>query len=517
MRRTRNSIINSVAGAGGYLVQMFSNFVVRAKFVECLGESVLGVNALFSNIISMLALAELGLGTGLIYKLYKPVADHDVPRIQSLLRFYKRAYMLIGSVILVLGFILSFFVYLFDKDRTFSQGYMGLTFFLFVLDVLASYLFAHQKALITADQKNYIINIAHAGAQLATCILQIILLVTTQSFVLYILAKILCRVGEGLVVYFRYRKLYPDISLRNCGPIDREERRDLFHNINAMLYHKVGSFSLTSTSNMIITYFVNLVMGGIYSNYTLITNTLNNLIAQMFQGVTASFGDLIHTEKRERAYEKFNVLYFVNFLLVSFCTTGLLVMIQPFVTLWLGERYLLGQGTLLLILLYFYIYSMRRVIFLARDSAGLYRPDKYMPLIEAGVNLGLAFLLVRQWGVNGVLIANLVSMLLIPFWIQPVIVYKYIFQRSARAYFLRYGLYFAATVASAGATYFLCSWIPSDWNLWLSLLARGILCLIVPNALNLLFFIRTEECRYVFRLATEMLGKFTGKIRRKKA
>ncbi|HIW74030.1 MAG TPA: hypothetical protein H9684_06875 [Firmicutes bacterium] len=515
MKRTRNSIINSVAGAGGYLVQMFSNFVVRAKFVECLGESTLGVNALFTNIISMLALAELGLGTGLIYKLYKPVADHDVPRIKSLLRFYKRAYLLIGAVILVLGFILSFFVYLFDKERTFSRGYMGVTFFLFVLDVLASYLFAHQKALITADQKNYIINLAHAGAQLATCVLQIILLVTTRSFVLYIVAKIVCRVGEGLVIYFRYRRLYPEITLRGSGKIDREERRDLFHNINAMLYHKVGSFSLTSTSNMIITYFVNLVAGGIYSNYTLITNTLNNLIAQMFQGVTASFGDLIHTEDSQRAYEKFNLLYFVNFLLVSFCTTGLLVMIQPFITLWLGEGFLLGTGTLLLILLYFYIYSMRRVIFLARDSAGLYRPDKYMPLVEAGINLGLAFLLVQYWGVNGVLAANLISMLLIPFWIQPLIVYKYIFHRSVRAYYIRYGLYLAATLAGAGATWFLCSRIPADWNLWLSLLLRAGVCLVVPNALNLLFFSRTQECRYVCGLAKSILGKMVGKRLRK--
>ena len=144
MTRTKSSLVNSVAGAVSYLVLMLSNFIVRAKFVETLGENVLGLNALFTNIISMLALAELGLGTGLIYKLYKPVADHDVPRIQTLLRFYKRAYMIIGGVILTAGFALSFFVFLFDKSRVFSREYVGMTFFLFVLDVLASYLFAHQ-------------------------------------------------------------------------------------------------------------------------------------------------------------------------------------------------------------------------------------------------------------------------------------------------------------------------------------------------------------------------------------
>lgn len=497
MTRTKSSLVNSVAGAVSYLVLMLSNFIVRAKFVETLGENVLGLNALFTNIISMLALAELGLGTGLIYKLYKPVADHDVPRIQTLLRFYKRAYMIIGGVILTAGFALSFFVFLFDKSRVFSREYVGMTFFLFVLDVLASYLFAHQKALITADQKNYIINLIHAGAQIATCALQILLLTATKSFVLYILAKIVCRVGEGLVIHRQYRRLYPDIRLRDCRPIDREERRDLFHNINAMLYHRIGSFSLSSTSNLIITYFVNLVTVGIYSNYTLITNTINNLIAQMFQGVTASFGDLIHTEKTEKAIDRFNILYFVNFLLISFCSTSLLVLMEPFIALWLGPRFVLGRETLLLILLYFYIYGMRRVIFMARDSAGLYRPDRYMPLLETAINLGLSIALVGPFGVNGVLIANLISMLVIPFWIQPLIVYRYILHRPVRQYFLRYGVYAAAALIGAGITFALCSCLPEGLGRWPDLILRGVLCILVPNALNLILFWRTPECRSV--------------------
>ena len=329
------------------------------------------------------------------------------------------------------------------------------------------------------------------------------------------MAKIVCRVGEGLVISQRYRKLYPDICLKESEKIDREERRDLFRNINAMLYHRIGSFSLSSTSNMIISYFVNLVTVGIYSNYTLITNTINNLIAQIFQGVTASFGDLIHTEKIERAYEKFNLLYYVNFLLVSFCSTALLVLIEPFIALWLGERFLFGKDTLLLILLYFYIYSMRRVIFLARDSAGLYQPDRYMPLVETVVNLGLAVLLVQHWGVNGVLVANLVSMLLIPFWIQPTIVYKYIFGRSVKPYFVRYALYFLVMLLGGGLTYGVCRFIPAEWNLWLILLARGVLCLIIPNALNLLIFCRTPEGRSFRILLKGLAGRFLGKKRGK--
>lgn len=508
--RTKNSIINSIAGAVSYLILVLSNFIVRSVFVQQMGADVQGVSDLFTNIISMLALAELGLGTGLIYKLYKPVADHDVPRIKSLLRFYKRAYLIIGSVILAGGLILSFYVYVFDKYKVFSHFYLGITFFLFVLDVIASYLFAHQKALITADQKNYIINIVHAAEQVVVCIFQVVLLVWTRSFVLFILVRIFCRVAEGFVLFRWYKKLYPDIDVKDSEAIDREERRDLFRNINAMLYHRIGGFSLTSTSNMILSYFESFGLVCLYNNYSLITSNVNNMIAQIFQGVTASFGDLLNTEDRQKAYERFNALYYVNYLVAAFCSIAILVMIEPFIRLWLGEKFLLSRWTLLLIIVYFYVYGMRRVIFMARDSAGLYTPDKYMPLVETCLNIGLGIWFVQIWSVNGILLANIVSMLVIPFWIQPFIVYKYLFGRSVKEYFKRYAMYTAALGLSGGVTVWICSKI---WfgNMFLVLLLRGCVCLLVPNGINLLLFCWTKEFRYVINIFPSIKKRFLKK------
>lgn len=502
--RTKNSIINLIAGAVSYLILVLSNFIVRSVFVKQMGADVQGVSDLFTNIISMLALAELGLGTGLIYKLYKPVAEHDVPRIKSLLRFYKRAYMIIGGVILTAGFGLSFFIFIFDKYKIFTHAYLGITFFLFVLDVITSYLFAHQKALITADQKNYIINSIHAVEQVVTCAVQVILLILTKSFVLFIIVRIVCRVVEGFVIFYWYKKQYPDINMRDSVAIDKVERRDLFRNINAMLYHRIGAFSLTSTSNMILSFFESFGLVCLYTNYSLITSNVNNMIAQMFQGVTASFGDLLNTGNTEKAYEKFNVLYYFNYLVVSFCAISILVMIEPFVILWLGSNYLMSRTTLFLVILYFYIYGMRRVIFMARDSAGLYTPDKYMPLLETLVNIGLAVFLVQIWHVDGILAANLISMLLIPFWIQPFIVYKYIFKSSVKEYFKRYILYFGAFFISGGTTYWICSKIQVGNHIFLVLLIRGCICMVVPNILNLLLFCRTKEFQYVLHFCSSV-------------
>lgn len=510
--RKKNSIINSIAGAVSYLILVLSNFIVRSVFVQQMGADVQGVSDLFTNIISMLALAELGLGTGLIYKLYKPVADHDVPRIKSLLRFYKRAYLIIGGVISAGGIVLSFYVYVFDKYKIFSHFYLGITFFLFVLDVLASYLFAHQKALITADQKNYIINIVHAAEQVVVCIIQVILLILTQSFVLFIIVRIVCRVAEGFVLLRWYKKMYPDIDLKDSTAIEREERRDLFHNINAMLYHRIGGFSLTSTSNMILSYFESFGLVCLYNNYSLITSNVNNMIAQMFQGVTASFGDLLNTENKQKAYDRFNVLYYVNYLVASFCSIAILVLIEPFVRIWLGDKFLLSRWTLLLIIIYFYIYGMRRVIFMARDSAGLYTPDKYMPLVETCLNIGLGIWFVQLWSVNGILLANIISMLVIPFWIQPFIVYKYIFERSVKEYFKRYALYLIAFCISGGITVWLCSLI---WfkNMFLVLLIRGCVCLVVPNGINLVIFCWTKEFRYVITMFPSAARRFSKKTK----
>lgn len=490
--RSKNSIRNAIIGVISYLIIMISNFVTRSFFIKELGLEIAGIESLYKNIISMLALAELGIGTGLVYKLYDPIAKNDNIRIKKILNFYKSTYLKISFIVLLCGSILCFIVPFFVKENI-SKTYLGILFFLFVLDVLASYLYSNRKVLITADQKNYLISINDAIIQFLTMIVQISFLLMTSNFIIYMVIKILCRLVGAFLIAQKFRDLYPDIyKIKDKSTISIEESKDLKRNIGAMLCHKVSAFFVTSSSSIYITYFISASINGIYANYTLITTTLMHLINQVFNGITASFGNLLYTDTRERILNQFNTLYLLNYFIYSFCTVSIFVLIDPFIEWWIGTNSLFTKDTVVLLLLYFYLYGIRRVILMTKDSAGMYEADKYMALLEAAINVILALVLVNYIGINGVIIANILSIVLVPLWTQPYIVYKNILFDSLYNYYKRYLLYFILTIFLSILTYMIANLFVNE-SLFLIIVFRALICLIIPNVFNLILFYRTKE------------------------
>lgn len=490
--RSRKALINALAGMAGYAVVLLSNFITRGVLVRQLGLDAVGLETTFRNIISMMALAELGIGTGLVYKLYRPIAEGDKVSIRRILNFYGYAYRRIAAVILSVGVILAFFVPLFVEEA-YDPLYLGVIFLLFVGDTVSSYLFADRKALLVADQKNYLVNINDASVQVMSLVLQVATLLIFKQFWLYVGLKIVCRVIGACLIARRFRKQYPDIAAdRDRTLPSPEERKPLTQNMGAMLCHKVGGFSVTATGSAIMTKFLGLTASGMYGNYYLITSTLSQVITQIFNGITASFGSLMTDGNEKAVYEKFNVLYFVNFWIYSFCTVSAYVVFQPFITLWVGADSLLDRETLLVMMAFFYVNGMRRVIMMARDSTGMYRPDRYLALVEAALNIGLSVWFVQLWGIKGVVFANTLSMLLIPMWTQPYLVYKRILHRPVLAYYGRYVVYLAVTVGCLMLTSWMSGLI-APHNGLTDLLIRAGLCAVLPNAVILVLFHRTKE------------------------
>lgn len=510
--RLKNAIINAFVGIMSYVILMISNFITRAFFVKILGLELVGIESLFKQIISMLAVAELGIGTGLVYKLYKPIIDKDNHKIKQILNFYKQAYKIIALLIAILGVVLCFFVHFLIKEE-YSPVYLGFIFLLFVIDVLASYLYANRKALLIADQKNYLINMNDAAIQFFTMIAQVILLILTKSFVVYIIVKIICRIVGAIFISKKFERLYPEIAnLDEKGSIDGEERKELLKNVKAMLCHKIGAFSVTSSASIFITYFVSAVANGIYANYTLITTTVTHLITQLFNGVTASFGNYINSESKEQIRSKFNILYFLNYIIYSFCTVSIFILIEPFIKLWIGKESIFGITTLILIIIYFYIFGMRRVILMSKDSAGLFKEDSKWALAEAAINIVLAIILAQLMGVNGVILANIMSMLLIPIWTQPRIVYKKILESPVLDYYKRYICYMLSTILIIGITYFLTIGLQFE-NLLIELIAKACVCIIVPNLLNIALYHRTSEYHALKTILLELLKQIKQKLK----
>lgn len=513
--RTRKAMKNAVFGVLSYLILTVSTLITRWVFVAQFdrvapgfGTELSGVESLYKSVISMMALAELGIGTGLVYLLYKPIAEHDNAAIHRILNFYKRAYEVVAAVILAIGAAMSFFIYRFAKDTTCSPVYLGVTFFLYSLDTLASYLFAHQRAMMVADQKNYLNNVNEVIMNFLAMVLQVAGLLIWHSFVLYILLRVFCRVVAALLIHRNFKRLYPELAAdRSRETIDREQRKSVFHTLYAMLFHKIGGVATHKAGILIISSVLGTVVNGMYSYYLTITDAVTSLVTQVFSGITASFGDYLTGGDMDAAHDKFNVLYYFNFVISSTCATLILVLIQPFIGLWMGEQNRLSNGVALLVAVYFYLYSLRRVVFVVRDSTGMYRPDRYMPLIETALNVGLGLYWAFTKGdIRYVLLANIISMAAIPLWVQPVVVYRRVFHRSSAGYFLRYGLYALLTAAGMAAAWGLSALLPAA-NAVVNLLLRAVICVAASLAVSVLPFVRTKEFRYLWQLAKSFLHR----------
>ena len=507
--RSKKILINSLFGMFGYLILMASNFITRSVFINQLGMSMAGVDTTFKNFLHVLALAELGLSTGLIYKLYKPIQDKDNRAIKRILNFYKKAYTIIAAVFMSGALVLSVVINFFVSDTGLHPAYISLLFILYAGDTVASYLYANRKALIVADQNNYLVNRNDAFISLITLFCQVSLLYLTGSFLVYAVVKIVCRVLGAVLIGRKFSKMYPEISNDSSKEIiDGEERKSLMQNMGAMLCHRVGGVSVTATGSAIISGFIGTVEAGIYGNYTLITTTLLQLLTQVFHGITASYGSVMTSESEEYVYKKFKQIYFFNYLIISFCTVSLAVLIQPFMRFWIGgEPNLFSYRTVLLLLIYFYLFGMRRVVLMSKDSAGLYRPDRYFAIAEAVINIALSIVLVLKLGnVNGVILANVISVLLIPFWVQPILVYKEILHRNPAEYYVRYVFYTAMTALLTVLTLWLGTFVQVR-NILLELLLKGLLCLIVPNLLNLFIFLRTDDMQSTLVIVKRLIRR----------
>lgn len=510
--RAHRSIVNGMVSVLSYLFLMLSSFLTRGVFMRELGLTMVGVDGLFQSMVSLLSVVELGLSAGILYKIYGPIARRDTEKIAVLLRFYRRAYLAVGGALLTSGLILSCFVWVFVKEP-FDRGMLAVLFLFYVFDVLCSYLFAHRRAMLTADQRNYINNIVHAACQGLACALQIAVLVFWRSLLWYLVIKVLLRLSESVIIAVCYQRRYGAwIPLKSKEALPNGEKRALFKNIRAMLLHRVSGFCAQSAAGLILSRGLSLAAVGIYSSYTMITNGLITLTNQLFSGVTASFGALLATKNKERITKRFFSLFFLNHLLYSFLASALISLLPAFVALWLGEEAVLPLSTTALFVLYFYLSGMRQTVYLARVSAGVYRPDRYFAVMEAALYIALSVALVGPMGIDGILLAGILSVLLVPFWVQPRLVCKKVLGQGAGPYFKRYALYFLLTAISAGATLLLCRALPARGGAE-RLIINGLAAFAVPNGVNLLLFWRSPELRYLKGEAAGFLSKIIHKGR----
>ncbi len=508
MSRTSNAIRNikyAILGQGiGIIVSLLS----RMFFVHTLSAEYLGLNGFFTNILSILSLAELGIGSSIVYSMYKPLAENDESKLIILMDLYKKAYITIGVIIAVLGFSLTPFLDFFIKDLP-NIPHIRLIYFMFIGNSSLSYFFSYKRSLIITDQKRYIATFYRYSFFFLLNIFQIIELLIFHSYILFLLLQIVSTILENVYVSKKADELYPFLKNEVTGKLDKAEKDVIVRNVVAMLFHKIGSTIVKGTDNLLISKFIGIIEVGLYSNYQLVINALNSIFGLAFQSIIASIGNLGASETKEKGKYIFECINLVTFWIYAFSSICLINLINPFIKLWLGQEYVFSMKLVLVIVINFFLTGMRKSVLTFRDALGLFWYDRYKPLFESGINLVASIILVRKIGIVGIFIGTIISTLATCFWIEPFVLFKYGFKSTVKSYFKKYGI-FVIIMLGVGITTWLLSNLFSSFTL-LNFIGKLLVCIIVPNVLFSIIFWRTNEFQYLYKILKPIAYKFLKK------
>lgn len=396
MSRSIKSAKNLRYALIGQFFGLIISFVARIFFIKILGEVYLGVNGLFSNILTVLSLAELGIGEAITYSLYEPLAKKDEKKCVMFMQLYKKIYNIIGVIIFILGLMITPFLNFFVAENTEIEN-LKFIFLLYVINTSASYFFSYKRNLIIADQNRYIVSFYRYIFYFLVNLFQIIFLYITKDFIIYLWIQIIMTLLENIAVSKKADNMYPFLKDKKKVKMNKETKDVIKNNTKAMLMHKIGGVVVCSTDNIIISKFVSLVSVGIYSNYYMITNALNIIFSQIYSSITASIGNLCIMDDSNRQLEVFNQINFLGFWVYSFSSICLLCLLNPFIELWLGDKYLFPMNIVLIIVVNFYTIGMRKAILTYREAAGLFYKDRWKSIFEAVLNLILSIIMSLKW------------------------------------------------------------------------------------------------------------------------
>ena len=452
-----------------------------------------------------MALSELGVGTAITYALYKPIAEGDIEKQKSLMLLYRKFYRLVACVVLVGGLMVIPFMDVLIKNQP-KVDHLILIYLLYLANSVISYLLIYKKTLIDAHQLSYIGEVYQMICIVIQDVLQIVVLLTTHNFMLFLIIYIVCTLANNISVSVKANRLYPYLRDKNIQPLEKTEQKSIFKNIRAMLMHKIGDVVINNTDNLMLSAMVGILSVGCYYNYYLVIGSIHQLLNQVFRGITASVGNLGVTEDRFRVRRIFESSFFVGQWIYGFASICLFELLNPFVEISFGKNYLFPISVVFVLCLNFFMTGMRQATLVFRDSLGLFWFDRYKSLIGAILNLILSILLAYRYGTIGVFLGTLISALLTSFWVEPWILYRHSLKVSVKSYFGRYLVYTCITATAGYLTDFLCRQVTG--NVWSVLGIRLLICMVVPNIIFLLCYRKTKEFIFLFEKLRGVWAKY---------
>lgn len=422
-------------------IQPFSviiGFINRTIFVSILGVTYLGLSSYLTSIVSILSLAELGIGEAMSYALYSPLVREEHGKINAFMILFKKLYRIIGVSIFVFGGILSLFLPNLIKDYTINNELYWI-FFLFIFNSGSSYFFAYKRTLLYVDQRNYVMNLINFGLNTLRVFLQIAILIFTQNFIFYLLIETILNIIGNVIMSYIVDRLYNYLYNEEITPINQEEKEKFIRNIKGNTLGSIGAKIVFQTDSILMAKFINLAAIGIYGNYTYVLGFVAMLVNTVMGSITSSIGNLIHSEDTtlEAKISFLKKYQFIAFSLIYFASIGYLLFVHPFIIIWLGENLSFNQWTEIVIVINFFLTAYRQpnLVLISVHGLSYEQNKKVIAEILLNIFLSLYFLIVLDLGVAGILLGTIGSTLLTCTWYEPYSVFKYGLKTSSKNYF----------------------------------------------------------------------------------
>lgn len=518
MSRLENSAKNIIFSFANSFLSSILGLVSRTVFIYTLGTDYLGLAGLLGNVLGFLSISELGIATAIGFSLYKPLAEKDYKTIGSLMSIYRKAYSIIGSIVLVSGIVLFNFLDFFIPPEQQPAG-TDFAYFAFLANTVVSYFISYKTTLISSDNQVFRLAPINMAANIIQTMLQIIVIIISKSYIAYLSVQIICSIILMSIQNVYISKKYPDVNFMSRDKLPDQQKHEIKRNISGLIIAKIGDYCVNSTDNLIITKLVSLTATGIYSNYLLIRNMVNGYIATLFNGITASMGNVVAIENDEKKHEIFDTMFFCAFFIYSIEAVCFMDLFNLFIgDIWIGKNYLFNTGTVAIIVFNNFLTGLRIPLITMKGAAGKYLEDTWIPFGFAIINLIASIILVKPFGVAGVFLGTILGSFFTADWYRPVIIYKTVFHTPVIKYYKRYLLYVLLGIVYIAISYWICSLIVLS-NTLILFFVRAIVSVAIPGILTYIIFRKSAEflmtkelslriCKSVYQ---RLKGKFENK------
>lgn len=426
--RTLNTTRNSIVGISTHLLRAVLAFVTRTVFIKVLGVDYLGINGLFANILTLLALSDLGIYTVMTYSLYAPLAKNDTSQIAALIRYFQKLYNIIAFAVLGLGLALIPFLPKLVHGISLSYAELTRYYVILLFNSVISYFVISRSTLFQADQKVYVVRLISTLSTFLMYITQIILLVLFRNFTIYLVCQVIYTLLNNVVLFFVAARKYPYLRTPTEKTLIEPVKQELVKNLKASFCYKISAHIMNSTDNILISVLISTAMVGYFSNYVTLYSMVNTFIMIFIEAVLASIGHFLVTESSARKYELFKMLLLVMYGLAAFSVSCYLAGMNDFIRIWIGEQFIIGGGFIYALALNRFIFCAVHPLWMMRESSGLFVATRYVMLTAAFLNIGLSVWLGKWIGISGIILATSFSYLLTIYWYEPWLLAKKIFQ-----------------------------------------------------------------------------------------